>query len=76
MGKVSEPTPVSYQDEAGVGLHGGGTLLAYALVCVDVALAVGAGVSHILQVVNQTWDQAAAQVTANKEAEEAEERVH
>lgn len=37
-----------------------GTLLAYALVCVDVALAVGASVRHILEVINQTWDQAAA----------------
>lgn len=37
-----------------------GTLLAYALVCVDVALAVGASVCHILEIINQTWDQAAA----------------
>lgn len=42
----------------------GGALLAYTLVCVDVALAVGAGVRHILQVINQTRDQAAAQITA------------
>lgn len=44
-----------------------GTLLAYALVCVDVALAVGASVRHILQVINQTWDQAAAEITTAKE---------
>lgn len=43
-----------------------GTLLAYALVCVDVALAVGAGVRHILEVVDQTRDQAAAKITAEK----------
>lgn len=54
----------------------GWTLLAYALVCVDVALAVGAGVSHILEVINQTRDQAAAQITAHKEAEQTEKGVH
>lgn len=37
--------------------------LAYALVCVDVALAVGAGVRHILEVVDQAGDQTAAEVT-------------
>lgn len=36
--------------------------LAYTLVCVDVALAVRAGVRHILQVVDQAGDQTAAEV--------------
>lgn len=48
------------------------TLLAYALVCVNVAIAVRAGVCYILQVVNQARNQAASKVTPHKEAEEAE----
>lgn len=55
---------------------GGGGLLAYALVRVDVALAVGASVRHILEVIDQTRDQAAAEITSHKEAEQTEERVH
>lgn len=50
--------------------------LAYTLVCVNVALTVRAGVCHILEVINQTGDQAAAKITPYKEAEEAEECVH
>lgn len=50
--------------------------LAYTLVCVNVALTVRAGVCHILEVVNQARDQATAEITPNKEAEEAEECVH
>lgn len=50
--------------------------LAYTLVCVNVALAVWAGVCHILEVIDQTGNQAAAEVTPYKEAEEAEECVH
>lgn len=34
--------------------------LAYTLVCVDVAPAIGASVCHILEVINQTGNQAAA----------------
>lgn len=46
----------------------GGRWLAYALVCVDVALTVRAAVCHILQVIDQTGNQAAAQIApANKE---------
>lgn len=41
--------------------------LAYTLVCVNVALAVRAGVCHILEVINQTGDQAAAEVTPENE---------
>ena len=37
--------------------------LAYTLVCVNVALTVRAGVSHILEVVNQTGNQAATEIT-------------
>lgn len=50
--------------------------LAYTLECVDVALAVGAGVCHILEVVNQAGDQAASQITPHTEADETEECVH
>lgn len=50
--------------------------LAYTLVCINVALTVGAGVCHILEVINHTGNQAAAEITAYKEAEEAEECVH
>lgn len=50
--------------------------LAYTLVCVNVALTVRASVCHILEVINQTGNQAAAEVTPYKEAEEAEECVH
>ncbi len=41
--------------------------LAYTLVCVNVALAVRAGVCHILEVINQTGNQAAAEVTPGNE---------
>lgn len=50
--------------------------LAYTLVCVDVALAVRAGVCHILKVIDQAGNQAAAELTPHKDAEEAEECVH
>lgn len=50
--------------------------LAYTLVCVNVALTVRAGVCHILEVINQAGNQAAAEITPYKEAEEAEECVH
>lgn len=50
--------------------------LAYTLVCINVALTVRAGVCHILEVVNHTGNQAAAEITAYKKAEEAEECVH
>lgn len=50
--------------------------LAYTFICVDVALTVRAGVCHILEVVDQTGNQAAAEITPYKEAEEAEECVH
>lgn len=50
--------------------------LAYTLVCINVALTVRTGVRHILEVINQTGNQAAAEITAYKEAEEAEECVH
>lgn len=50
--------------------------LAYTLVCVDVALAVRAGVCHILEVVDQAGNQTAAEVAPDEEAEEAEQRVH
>lgn len=41
--------------------------LAYTLVCVNVALTVRAGVCHILQVINQTGNQAAAEITPENE---------
>lgn len=50
--------------------------LAYTLVCVNVALTVRAGVCHILEVVDQAGNQAAAEITPYEEAEEAEECVH
>lgn len=50
--------------------------LAYTLVCVNVALTVRTGVCHILEVVNQAGNQAAAEITPYKEAEEAKECVH
>lgn len=50
--------------------------LAYTLVCVNVALTVRAGVRHILEVIDQTGNQAAAEITSYEEAEEAEECVH
>lgn len=42
--------------------------LAYALVCVNVALTVRAGVRHILEVIDQTGDQAAAKITPGNES--------
>lgn len=42
--------------------------LADAFVCVDVALTVRAGVCHILEVINQAGNQAAAKVTPEKES--------
>lgn len=50
--------------------------LAYTLVCVNVALTVRTGVCHILEVINQAGNQAAAEITPHKEAEEAKECVH
>lgn len=50
--------------------------LAYTLVCVNVPLTVRAGVCHILEVINQAGNQAAAEITSYKEAEEAEKCVH
>lgn len=50
--------------------------LAYTLVCVNVALTVRAGVCHVLEVINQTGNQATAEITPYEEAEEAEECVH
>lgn len=44
--------------------------LAYTLVCVNVALAVRAGVCHILEVVDQTGNQAAAQIAPVEENRE------
>lgn len=41
--------------------------LAYTLVCINVALTVGAGVCHILEVINHTGNQAAAEITAVNE---------
>lgn len=41
--------------------------LAYTLVCVNVALAVRAGVCHILEVINQAGNQTAAKVTPGDE---------
>lgn len=41
--------------------------LAYTLVCVDVALTVRAGVCHILEVINQTGNQAATEITPENE---------
>lgn len=41
--------------------------LAYAFVCVNVALTVRAGVCHILEVINQTGNQAAAEITPGNE---------
>lgn len=50
--------------------------LAYTLVCVNVLLTGRARVCHIFQVINQTGNQAASQITPYKEAEEAEECIH
>lgn len=41
--------------------------LAYTLVCVNVALTVRAGVCHILEVINQAGNQAAAEITPGNE---------
>lgn len=41
--------------------------LAYTLVCINVALTVRAGVCHILEVIDQTGNQAAAEITAVNE---------
>lgn len=41
--------------------------LAYAFVCVNVALTVRAGVCHILEVINQTGNQTAAKITSGNE---------
>lgn len=49
--------------------------LAYTLVCVNVALTVRASVCHILKVIDQAGNQAAAEVTPHTEAEDAEQRV-
>lgn len=50
--------------------------LAQALVRVDVGFATGARVRHILEVVDEAGDQAAAQVTPHKAAKEAQHEVH
>lgn len=51
-------------------------LLAQALVCVDVGFAAGTCVCHILEVIDETGDQAAAQVTPHETAEETQHKVH
>lgn len=50
--------------------------LAQSLVRVDVGFAAGACVCHVLEVVDETGDQAAAQVTPHEAAEEAQHKVH
>lgn len=54
--------------EPGWGYSGGELMtlayaLAYTFVCVNVAIAVGAGVCYILQVINQARNQAASKIT-------------
>lgn len=50
--------------------------LAQALVRVDVGFATGARVRHILEVVDEAGDQAAAQITPHEAAKEAQHEVH
>lgn len=50
--------------------------LAQALVRVDVGFAAGARVRHILEVVDEARDQAAAQITPHEAAEETQHEVH
>lgn len=59
-----------------VSLAHGCRWLAYTFVCVDVALTVGAGVCHILEVVNQTGNQAAAQITPVNEKRKRNSNTH
>lgn len=49
--------------------------LAQALVRVDVGFATGARVRHILEVIDEAGDQAAAQITPKSEKERPEENV-
>lgn len=50
--------------------------LAQALVRVDVGFAAGACMRHILEVVDEAGDQAAAQITPHEAAEETQHEVH
>lgn len=50
--------------------------LAQALVRVDVGFAAGARVRHVLEVIDEAGDQAAAQVTPHEAAEETQHEVH
>lgn len=50
--------------------------LAQALVCADVGFAAGTCVRHILEVIDEAGDQAAAQVTPHEAAEETQHKVH
>lgn len=56
------------QDGPG-GARGSRVLLAHALVRVDVGLAVGTCVCHVLEVVEQAGDQAAAEITPGAQGE-------
>lgn len=49
--------------------------LAQALVCVDVGFAAGARMCHILEVVDEARDQAAAQITPESEIRRPEEKM-
>lgn len=49
--------------------------LAYTLVCVNVPLTVRAGVCHILEVINQAGNQAAAEITSGNETKQAKYHV-
>lgn len=49
--------------------------LAYTLVCVNVALTVRAGMCHVLEIINQAGNQAAAKITpANERADNIQTR--
>lgn len=50
--------------------------LAQALVRIDVGFATGACVRHILEVIDEAGDQAAAQITPHEAAKEAQHEVH
>lgn len=50
--------------------------LAQALVCVDVGFAAGTRVRHILEVIDEAGDQAAAKITPHEAAEETQHKVH
>lgn len=51
-------------------------LLAHALVRVDIGLAVGTRVCHILEVIEQAGDEAAAEIAPHKAAQEAQQEAH